>query len=85
MIFSTDSVFSNQNLPGKLFPMMNRLLEDEAIKTRLFVVKSYKKMFDLYKRDFPAHLILGISTSELGTFVYTHAAISTPGNNISWG
>jgi hypothetical protein len=46
-----------------MFPTMNRLLEDEAVKTRLFVVKTYRKLFDLFKREFPAHLILGISTS----------------------
>ncbi len=65
VFFFSDSIFSNSDLSSKLFPCLNRLLEDDSVKTRLFVIKAYRKLFDQFKRDFPAHLLPGISTGKL--------------------
>uniref|UniRef100_A0A0K2U0C1 HEAT repeatcontaining protein 2like [Aplysia californica] n=2 Tax=Lepeophtheirus salmonis TaxID=72036 RepID=A0A0K2U0C1_LEPSM len=43
-----------------LFLRMNSLLEDNSVKTRLFIVKSYTKVFEMGKNVFQAHQIMTI-------------------------
>lgn len=61
-LLKAESIFIDSKLAASLFPSMNRLLEDDAVKTRVFICKTYKKMFELYRKDFPAHYLLTIST-----------------------
>ncbi|CAB4061848.1 DNAAF5 [Lepeophtheirus salmonis] len=50
-----ESLFSTD-----LFLRMNSLLEDNSVKTRLFIVKSYTKVFEMGKNVFQAHQIMTI-------------------------
>ncbi len=39
-----------------------RLLEDDSVQTRIFVCKTYKRLFESFKRDFPPHYLITISS-----------------------
>ena len=49
------------DLASKLIPSMNRLLQDEAIRIRIFICQSFKHMFDQSKTLIPMEYLVKIS------------------------
>ena len=60
----------SSGLASKLIPSMNRLLEDDSIKIRIFICQSFKHMFDQSQTLIPMEYLVKISTGESNNTIF---------------
>ena len=64
--YDCSTALESTNTLSRLLTLMNGLLEDDAEQTRLFICKTYVKIFQRFQNKIPPQSLLKISSSKDG-------------------